>query len=155
MNKENLIEYSKYYLKTLTDKGIKQALKDRDERVKNYAYLYIAINKQHALVNNPNDLLIVTQYMLMIEGEFKTNIFFDKFLKSAESYFYIKKNKAKLKVKLQEKIISQMEESNISSYRLNKDFNVNLKIAYQLNSGKPVSMSFSSLNSLYNMLLSA
>lgn len=147
---KEVIQYSKYYFKTLTDKSFKEVLvqSNSSARLDVFLPLYSSINRNYGLIRTPSLLRDVAKYIEIIEND-KEDEVFGKFKQSMASYFKMKEKKPLLKEMGIKNIRYILNRESITIYKLNKQYGINLKICSQLKGNGDVSMSISSINQLY------
>ncbi len=146
---QKMVNYSKIYWKDLTDLSFKNALNSKNNaRTEAFLPLYSAINKNYGFINNPERLAKVASYLSMLSKQEEFDHILSKFSKSMDAYYYMKSKEILIKQKISKKIQKAMNNNELSSYRLNKEFGINLKICSQLKNGKKVSLSLLSLMDL-------
>ena len=147
---KDVIQYSKHYFKTLTDKSFKEVLNQRDDnaRLRAFLPLYSSINRNYGFIRDPSLLREVARYIEIIEND-KEDEIFNNFKQSMTSYFKMKEKKPLLKGMVINNIKCILSKESITTYKLNNEYGINLKICSQLKGEGDISMSITSLNQLY------
>lgn len=143
-NKENKLtvkEYSRIYLKQFISKRFSE-IRDDDiqvnKRLAIFLPLYIAINKRVGNFYNPVIYRNVPRYLKMLNKELDDDITLIKFFDSYGSYKDIKKEKEMVSEDLNKELYSLYVKHKLTTYKLNKTFNVNLKLASEIKNNKPI-----------------
>lgn len=143
-NKITLKEYSKIYLSGLTDKkfiDIEDKEVKGNKRLAIFLPIYIAINKRVGNFYIPEIYKDVPLYQKMLDKKLDNDKTLDKFLNSYKSYIYMKENKKIVSNKLDNDLHSLYVKHSLTTYKLNKSFNVNLKLASEIKKNEKISSS--------------
>lgn len=146
-------EYSRYYLNGMSSiqtTSIKKIVKeelDDNPRVREFLPLYCAINKKYN--DLPTDLLEkAIEYRKELESFEHVSEVISRYMTSFKSYNYVQDDD-RYKKQFVEMIQEVMVNKKITTYKLNKEYGINLKIASQIKKGELPSCSITKLKDLY------
>lgn len=146
-------QYSQYYLNKISSiktTSVKKIIKEEvqnNARVREFLPLYCAINKKYN--DLPIDILEeAITYRKELESFENISELISKYMRSFESHNYLQ-DRTHIKDEFVKKIKEVMEQKRISTYSLNKDYGINLKIASQIIKGVTPSCSIAKLKELY------
>lgn len=146
-------EYSKHYLNgvsSIKTTSIKKIIKEELEenpRVREFLPLYCAINKKYN--DLPIDILEkAIEYRKELETFEHVSDVIKRYMTSFNSYNHLQDDD-RYKRQFVEMIQDVMAKKKISTYKLNKEYGINLKIAAQIKKGELPSCSASKLQDLF------